>query len=65
MKTCIIPLSTERGDPLYDVDGYRVKCSKPVPVGRRLDRLCDEHYAPVSDDVIYQYIRKRLSGTPS
>lgn len=34
-------------------------CGKPVPITRP-DRLCDEHYAPVSDEAVNRWIAWRL-----
>jgi hypothetical protein len=64
--TCAIPLSDEFGRPLFDADGNRQRCGKPVPASRLPNRLCDEHYEPVSDAVIARYIAARLArGGPS
>jgi len=70
-RTCTIPLSGEKGKPLYERDeshlpilertSPRLKCGKsvvsPSPVA-----LCREHYAPISDDAIALYISKRLGA---
>jgi hypothetical protein len=60
-ETCAIPLSDELGKPLFDTAGNRVQCGKPVPSARLPNRLCDEHYEPVSDAAIGRYIASRLA----
>jgi hypothetical protein len=63
---CAIPLSDENGAPLFDADGNRLQCGKPVLASRLPNRLCDEHYAPVSDAAIARYVASRLAkgGAP-
>ena len=58
---CAIPLSDENGAPLFDADGNRLQCGKPVPTSRLPNRLCDEHYEPVSDAAIARYVASRLA----
>ena len=59
--TCAIPLSDEHGAPLFDVNGNPLQCGKPVAASRLPNRLCDEHYEPVSDAAIGRYIASRLA----
>jgi hypothetical protein len=36
-------------------------CEQYVPIGRAGANLCDEHYAPVSDEAIARHIARRLA----
>lgn len=58
---CIIPLR-DPGDTLArGLNGEPIRCGKFVPRGRG-DRLCDEHYAPVSDAAVARQIAKSLAS---
>jgi hypothetical protein len=38
-------------------------CPQPVPSSRN-ERLCDEHYAPVSDEAVARHIARVLGRRP-
>lgn len=59
---CIIPVLDEHGHQLVDDAGKPLKCGKPVPPSRLPNRLCDDHYEPVSDAAVARYIPSRLAA---